>query len=154
MGTCTGKLRKIIVIRKRIVMFWGSICQRINITWRKTVRRCVEQVWQIMFYLISSQLHRCDFTYSSFYHSQPLNCTIYGRELQLFCYITNSRIVENENGSATWSILVINSYDATFSNSLVLFAWQWSFLSCCLNWLRLFPYRFGLVLHNTNIVSL
>ena len=25
-----------------------------------------------------------------------LNCTIHGREIQLFCYITNSQIVENE----------------------------------------------------------
>ena len=58
---------------------------------------------------------------------QPLKCTIHGREIQLFCYITNSRIVENENGSVTWSILVINSYDAIFSNILVLFARQLSF---------------------------
>ena len=30
----------------------------------------MEQVWQIMFYLLSSQLHHCDFTDSSFNHSQ------------------------------------------------------------------------------------
>ena len=53
---------------------------------------------------------------------------IYGREIQLFCYITNSRIVENENASVTRSILVINSYDAIFSNILVLFACQLSFV--------------------------
>ena len=39
-----------------------------------------------------------------------------------FCYITNTQIVENENASITWSILGINSYDAIYSNSLVLFA--------------------------------
>ena len=39
-----------------------------------------------------------------------------------FCYITNPQIVENENASITWSILGINSYDAIYSNSLVLFA--------------------------------
>ena len=32
---------------------------------------------------------------------QALNCTIHVREIQLFCYITNSQIVENENGSVT-----------------------------------------------------
>ena len=32
-----------------------------------------------------------------------LNWTIHGREIQLFCYITNSRIVENENASVTRS---------------------------------------------------
>ena len=61
-----------------------------------------------------------------------LNCTIHGREIQLFCYITkditNSWIVENENGSVTWSIIVINTYDAIFSNSLGLSARQWSFV--------------------------
>ena len=30
-----------------------------------------------------------------------LNWTIHGREIQLFCYITNSRIMENENASVT-----------------------------------------------------
>ena len=65
------------------------------------------------------------------YHANmhyPLNCIIHGRGIQFFCYITNLRIVENENGSVKWSIFVINSYDAIFSNSLVLYAWQWSFV--------------------------
>ena len=26
-----------------------------------------------------------------------LNCTIHGREIQLFCYMINSQIMENEN---------------------------------------------------------
>ena len=43
-------------------------------------------------------------------------------------YIANSRIVENENASVTWSILGINSYDAIYSNILVLFARQLSFV--------------------------
>ena len=30
-----------------------------------------------------------------------LNCAIHGGEIQLSCYISNSRIVENENGSVT-----------------------------------------------------
>ena len=57
-----------------------------------------------------------------------LNWTIDGREIQLFCYITNLQIVENENASLTWSILGIYSYDAIFSSSLVLFACQLSFV--------------------------
>ena len=40
---------------------------------------------------------------------EALNCTIHGREIQLFFHKTYSRMVENENGSVTWSILVINS---------------------------------------------
>ena len=54
--------------------------------------------------------------------------TIHGIEIQLFFYITNSRTVENENGSVSWSILIISSYDAVFSNILVLFACQLSFV--------------------------
>ena len=35
------------------------------------------------------------------YWLDSLNWTIHGREIQLFCYITNSGIVENENASVT-----------------------------------------------------
>ena len=35
---------------------------------------------------------------------QSLNWTIHGREIQLFRYIINSQIMENENGLLTWSI--------------------------------------------------
>ena len=76
---------------------------------------------------------------------QPLNWTIHGREIQLFCYMTNSRIVENENASVTWSILGINSYDAIFSNSLPV---NYLLSSLC-NWFRLVTDWFKPVLHNT-----
>ena len=72
--------------------------------------------------------------------ADTLNWTIHGREIQLFCYKTNSRIVENENASVTWSILGINSYDAIFSNYL---------LSSLCNWFRLITDWFEPVLHNT-----
>ena len=67
-------------------------------------------------------------TYPAPWSMRSLNGTIYGREIQLFCCVTNSRIVVNENATVTWSILGINSYNAIFSNSLVLFACQLSFV--------------------------
>ena len=40
----------------------------------------------------SGAVHVCD---------KCMNCTIHGREIKIFCHITNSRIVENENASVT-----------------------------------------------------
>ena len=68
-----------------------------------------------------------------------------GREIQLFCYITNSWIAENENAWVTWSILGINSDDAIFSNSLPV---NYLLSSLC-NCFRLVPDWFKPVLHNT-----
>ena len=70
----------------------------------------------------SMMTQSCQYALSTeLYHS-------WKRNTAFLLYITNSRIVENENGSVKWSILVINSYGAIFSNSLVLFAWQWPFV--------------------------
>ena len=92
--------------------------------------------------------------YARFYSAKildvqdPLNWTIHGREIQLFCYITNSRIVESENATVTWSILGINS--------MMLFlvtVWRCSpakyLLSSLCNWFRLVTDWFKPALHKT-----
>ena len=47
------------------------------------------------------------------------------KRIQLFCYLINSQIVEYENASVTWSIHIINPYDAILSNS-------WQSVTYCL----------------------
>ena len=73
--------------------------------------------------------------FSLCYTAQSLNGTIHGREIQLFCYITNSQILENENASVTWSILLINSDDAIFSNILCCLPVDYLLSSFC-NWFQ------------------
>ena len=69
-GTWAVQLSKIIVKRNPFVMFRGLICRWMNIYWRKTVRRRVEQVSLSIFHLLSSQLRLWDYTNNSFQHSQ------------------------------------------------------------------------------------
>ena len=44
--------------------------------------------------------------------TKSLSFTIQGIEIQLFCYIIYSQVMENENGLLTWSIPIIIPYDA------------------------------------------
>ena len=47
----------------------------------------------------------------------PLNWTNRGIEIQVFCYIINSQIMENKNCLLTWSIPIIFPYDNIFSKN-------------------------------------
>ena len=50
--------------------------------------------------------------------TDTLNCTFHhGIEIQLFCYIINSKIMENKNWLLAWSILIISPYDVIFSKN-------------------------------------
>ena len=81
------------------------------------------------------------------YTVTSLNWTIHGWEIRLFCYITNSRIVENENASVTWSILGINSYDAILVTVWCCLPVNYLLSSLC-NWFWLVPDWFKPVLRN------
>ena len=99
--------------------------------------------WAYMYYFEKSVE-----TYWSRIHVS-LNWTIHEREIQLFCYITNSRIESwRMKMPVTWSILGIKSYDAIFSNVWYCLPVNYLLSSSLCNWFRLVPDWYKPVLHN------
>ena len=75
----------------------------------------INKTWCITFFTENA----CEIvTAAPISQTDTLNCTFHhGIEIQLFCCIINSKIMENKNWLLAWSILIISPYDVIFSKN-------------------------------------